>query len=135
MKAERILNNQPLRWAAVLTWMGLIFFLSAQPQLPELTPSAPSVQEIAGHLAVYFVLALLVRWALAGAGVRHAIWWAIGFCALYGISDEFHQSFVPHRNPALGDWANDVLGASAAMLLLWVATRLQGRISPRTGSR
>ena len=97
MKAERLLKRQPLRWAVVLAWMGLIFFLSAQSHLPDLTPSAPGLEEIGGHLFAYFVLALLLRWALAGAGVRHATWWAIGLCALYGISDEFHQSFVPNR--------------------------------------
>jgi VanZ family protein len=135
LKAERILSNQPLRWGAVLAWMGLIFFLSAQSQLPDLTPSAPGVEEIGGHLFVYFVLALLVRWALAGAGVRHATWWAIAFCALYGISDEFHQSFVPHRDPDVGDWTRDVLGASAAMFVVWLAARLHARLSSRPGSR
>ena len=132
MKAERILNKQPVRWAALLAWMGLIFFLSAQPQLPDLTPSAPGLEEVGGHLLIYFVLALLLRWALSGAGVRYATWWALGLCALYGISDEFHQSFVPNRDPSIGDWANDVLGASAALLLTgW----LQARIRPRPGSR
>jgi VanZ family protein len=135
LRAERIWNNQRLRWAAVLAWMGLIFFLSAQQHLPDLTPSAPGLEEIAGHLSVYFVLALLMRWALTGAGVRHATWWAIGFCALYGISDEFHQSFVPHRDPDIHDWVRDVLGASAAMILVWATTRLHARIRTRTGSR
>ncbi len=124
MKRGQIIKGQPLRWATVLLWMALIFFLSAQSQLPNLTPAAPGLEEIGGHLSAYFVLALLLRWTLAGAGVRHPAWWAVGLCALYGISDEFHQSFVPHRDPAVGDWMNDVLGASAAMLLSWLATRL-----------
>jgi VanZ family protein len=131
VKADRILNKQPIRWAALLAWMGLIFFLSAQSQLPNLTPSAPGIEETGGHLFVYFVLALLLRCALAGAGVHHATWWALALCALYGISDEFHQSFVPHRDPAIGDWVNDVLGASAALLLTW----LRARLRPRSGSR
>jgi VanZ family protein len=132
VKAERILNKQPVRWAALLAWMGLIFFLSAQSQLPNLTPSAPSIEEVGGHLFVYFVMALLLRWALAGAGVRHPNCWALGLCALYGISDEFHQSFVPNRVPSIGDWTNDVLGTGAALLL---TSWLRARLKPRPGSR
>jgi VanZ family protein len=123
-----MLTRQWLRWAAVVAWMGLIFFLSAQPQLPSLTPGLPSLQEVGGHIIFYFVLASLWSWALGGAGVRHACWWALAIAALYGISDEFHQSFVPHRDPSLFDWRNDVMGAGAAALLAWWYT---SRFSPR----
>jgi VanZ family protein len=104
---------------AVLAWMGLIFYLSAQSSLPNLTPGAPSVEEIGGHLTVYFVLTLLLRWALMGAGVRQAGWWALAMVALYGVSDEFHQSFVPHRSCSLSDWLTDLVGAGAALTLAW----------------
>ena len=41
------------------------------------------------------------------------------FCSLYGLSDEWHQSFVPGRDASAGDWLADTLGgflASTAML-------------------
>jgi len=31
--------------------------------------------------------------------------------SLYGASDEYHQAFVPNRNPAVSDWVADSLGA------------------------
>ena len=43
------------------------------------------------------------------------------FCLLYGISDEYHQSFIPGRFPSMGDLVADVAGAAAAVCLwsLW----------------
>ncbi len=116
---SRILGGRALRWGAVAVWMGVIFYLSAQPSLPNLAPGAPGLEEVAGHLFVYFVLALLMRWALAGEGVRYSGLSALAIVALYGISDEFHQGFVPNRTPSLSDWRNDLLGAGAALLLVW----------------
>jgi VanZ family protein len=36
------------------------------------------------------------------------------FCSLYGMSDEFHQSFVAGRNSEVADWLADTLGAAIA---------------------
>jgi hypothetical protein len=104
------------RWAPPVVWMGVIFALSAQSRLPDLTPGAPGLQAILGHLCAYAVLAVLWRSALASAGVRGASWWALGIVALYGVSDEFHQSFVPNRTPDIFDVEMDVLGGSIALL-------------------
>ena len=43
-------------------WMGVIFYLSAQSRLPDLTQGRPNLQDIAGHFLVYAVLALLGAW-------------------------------------------------------------------------
>ena len=62
-------KNRSLRWAAVVAWMGLIFYLSAQPRLPLVMPPGwPQIQDIVGHFTVYAVLAVLLWWALRGAG-------------------------------------------------------------------
>ena len=118
---KRWWERQWLRWAAVASWMGLIFLLSGQSRLPSLF-ERPDLQDVAGHLVVYAVLALLLRWALAGtgpgAGQRYASAWALMVVFLYGISDEFHQSFVPGRHPDPYDILTDVCGAGAALLAL-----------------
>ena len=111
-----------MRWAAVAAWMALIFFLSAQSTLPDLTSGRPDLQNIAGHFLAYAGLVLLLLWALTGAGVRHAALWAAAIAVLYGISDEFHQSFVPHRHPDVFDVLTDAAGAVAG-LLAWRARR------------
>ena len=88
-------GNAIIRWVAVLAWMVMIFTLSAQSQLPNLTPGLPGVEEIGGHLIAYSVLAGLLWWALRGVGLQYPATWALALAVLYGASDEFHQSFVP----------------------------------------
>ncbi len=96
---------------------GADLLLSGQSKLPSLL-ERPDLQDIAGHFLVYAVLALLLRWALAGAGVARASIWAFGAVLLYGISDEFHQSFVPGRHPDPYDVLTDVCGAGASLAAL-----------------
>jgi len=38
------------------------------------------------------------------------------FCALYGASDEFHQSFVEGRQDDMLDWLADCLGAFVMLI-------------------
>ncbi len=125
---KRIWDNHIVRWAAPFTWMGLIFFLSAQSTLPNLTPDVPHLEEVGGHLVVYGVLALLWARALRGAGVRHAAWWALVIALAYGASDELHQSFVPGRTMTVIDWVVDLLGAGLALAVAgWARTRTRDR--------
>jgi VanZ family protein len=52
-------------------------------------------------------------------GYRSAqVWLATSIASLYGISDEFHQSFVPGRTPDVVDWLADTSGALLAVLLI-----------------
>jgi len=120
------------RWAAVVAWMAVIFALSAQSFLPDLTPGLPGVDEIGGHLAAYGLLAGLLWWALRGSGVRYPATAALLLAVLYGASDEFHQSFVPGRTMTVSDLLVDLIGASLVLLLLsWRhARRLRMRIIP-----
>jgi VanZ family protein len=117
--------------------MGLIFYLSAQSELPHLTPPGwPNVQDVAGHSAVYAVLAFLWERALLGAGVRRSALWAFVITVFYGLSDEFHQSFVPGRTATIFDLATDA-GAAALMLgvVAWARRRGEIRIKPRSAGK
>jgi VanZ family protein len=126
----RTLRENPIvRWAAVAAWMALIFFLSSKSQLPRvLPPGLPQIQDVIGHFTVYAVLAVLLWWALRGAGVGHPFFWALVLAVLYGASDEFHQSFVPNRNPDIFDLATDLAGAATALLVVrWL--RAHGQVA------
>jgi VanZ family protein len=105
--------------------MGLIFHLSAQPRLPRvMPPGLPQIQDVLGHFSVYAALAVLLWWALRGAGVRRQLLWAFVLAVLYGLTDEYHQRFVPNRHPDLFDLATDAAGALVALLIVkWVAAR------------
>ena len=105
--------------------MGAIFVASSIPDPP--VPS--NVPDVSLHAPAYFGLTLLLIRALAGgrpAGVTAgtlALAWLIAVA--YGVSDEWHQSFVPNRHSELRDLVADALGALAAATAVgaWVIIR------------
>lgn len=101
--------------AAVL-WMGLVFALSSGTP-PELLPPGwfSSLIHNAGHAGIFGVLALLAARA-AGSGPR-AQWAGFAIATLYGVTDEWHQSYVPGRTASLIDWITDAIGAAGS---LWI---------------
>ena len=105
------------RWLAVVGWMALIFVLSAQPDLPQ--PASGWLEWLissGAHAFVFGVLAVLLAWALGQR--RKALVVAFGLTLVYAFSDEFHQAFVPGRQPDLLDIGCDALGAVVG-LGLW----------------
>ena len=97
-----------------LLWMGLIFFLSAQPDLPHpQTGWLDLLFSSAAHFIMFGVLAVLWAWAL-GWG-RYGWLVSLALTLLYALSDEFHQSFVPGRHADPFDLVCDALGAVAGL--------------------
>lgn len=109
--------------------MAAIFVLSNRPTLPDLPGGLTSYT---GHFIGYALLGGLALRGFAGgtwSGVAaRSGWMAVAFSSAYGLSDEFHQSFVPGRSPSVSDWIVDTVGAGAAVVLLsWVARVRNGR--------
>lgn len=128
----RALFSALWRWLPPVAWMGLIFYLSAQPDLPH--PSMGWLGWVinsAAHTFVFAVLAIL--WARAlGQGLRS--WFvAVTLTVLYALSDEFHQSFVPGRHADPLDLAFDALGAALG-LAGWICLQRRISISPKSRS-
>jgi VanZ family protein len=111
-----------LRWFLVVLWMGVIFCLSAQPDLPHHPEAALDVViKKLGHVTEYGVLAALAWWAWRddhNAASWRGFLLAFGLAVLYAISDEAHQYFVPGRNPQPVDVGFDVAGAALAVLVI-----------------
>lgn len=111
----------PLVWRALLfLWMTTIFILSAQSSLP--APSLFEGQDKLEHFLAYGLLGVLLSRSLMPMKVE--TWWRIllitALTTLYGISDEYHQSFVPGRDvSALDVLADGVGGFLAAQVLYW----------------
>ncbi|GBF76231.1 hypothetical protein PA598K_04683 [Paenibacillus sp. 598K] len=116
------------RWLPALLWMGVIFWLSSRtgdqlggimPWFQKLLPFMQSFDW--GHFVAYFILAFLLAY---GFGARALRWrvrlLVVLLCVLYGVSDEYHQSFVDGRTPDANDIRNDGIGALLAMLALSV---------------
>ena len=116
MKA--LLRDIAKPWLLLISLCGLIFWHSSGPLPPE-TPPLVGLDKIA-HAAVYALLAWLAARALATLPrIAEAGWlpWAAAlFAALYGLSDEVHQSFVPGRSADVWDLAADTAGAIGGAL-------------------
>lgn len=81
---------------------------------PEFTRWIPRFDKLA-HFSVYGLLATLTLKALRNT--RSAAWRTIVAVSLFGLSDEWHQSFVPGRSSTVADWVADTLGAASAVSL------------------
>jgi VanZ family protein len=119
---------------ATLAWMGLIFYLSSltQPETSQI-PLQGNWQSIVGHLILYGVCAALMEgsvWSwVSGFRLRWTLVAIVGATA-YGISDEFHQSFVSGRHATIEDVLVNTIGATMAAAGLWlIANRWSNRIS------
>ncbi|MGI8580434.1 MAG: VanZ family protein [Solirubrobacteraceae bacterium] len=102
-----------------LALMGLIYFLSAQPDLSSGLGTVDLIGRKIVHATEYGVLFLL--W-IRVLGYRRAAA-AAAICVLYACSDEFHQTFVHgrHGTPV------DVLIDSTGVAIAWALVRTRRR--------
>jgi len=123
---EDVSRRPVLRFLPALAYMGLIFFLSSRSsnELPQY--SWMRFDKLL-HTLEYGGLGFLLMFGLT-RWVRHsvaALALAAALGLLYGVSDEFHQSFVSGRqgnDP--GDMTADLIGATLGAIAFLVLTRL-----------
>lgn len=111
-------RSRVLLWAPVVLLLAFEYWLSDRP------PSAfPRLLSFAGgdkivHAAYFFLTGLLaLRAARFGEGwglAKTAVFLLLG-AALWGCSDEIHQSFVAGRSVEIGDVLADVAGVGLAV--------------------
>jgi len=98
--------------------MVTIFFASGASRV-----ASPDIINFdkAGHAAVFGLLATLI------ARTQPLSRWWVGVlgAALYGLADEFRQSFTPGRSVEVADWCADAAGAVLAggAYRFWAAYR------------
>ena len=137
-------------WIPVIVWAAVIFWFSTDAfswdhtrpvivgMLHTLMPSAREETVLrlhalirkCAHLGEYFIFGLLLFRAIRAPQTGWQFRWAciaILAAALYASSDEFHQSFVPSRGPAVGDVLLDTEGATAAQLAAWLIIGRENR--------
>jgi len=115
-----------LRYGPAIAWAVLLFALSSIPDL-----AAPmqvfSWDDKIHHAAAYTPLGFLLLRGIAGKNVcRRQDWWlAIIVGALYGVSDEIHQYFVPGRFMDWTDALADAVGVAlgSGIFYKWRARR------------
>ena len=91
--------------------MGIIFALSAQPDLNSGLGTWDTLLRKLGHMAEYGLLWWLWRRAL-GSTVA-----AVAVTLVYAATDEWHQSFVTGRHGTPVDWLIDAVGVALAIAL------------------
>jgi VanZ family protein len=120
------------KWIPVLLMMLVIFWFSAQPasELPTFN-WADSIIKKGGHMLGFGLLALFSWRALDFQPERRWIAWTL--TVFYALMDEFHQSFVPGRNPSI--WDVIIFDNLGALISLWLTSlytkeRRPGSIHP-----
>ena len=110
------------RWGLAFLMMVAIFAFSSIPavEMPDFGLLDFLVKK-GGHALGYGLLALTYLHGLRnGKGEieirRLVIAWVLA--TMYSATDEFHQSFVPGRFPAVTDVMIDSLGAASALFLV-----------------
>jgi hypothetical protein len=116
-------------WGAAVGWMAFIWRLSGH-SMPTGPPTlAWSWFTNFGHAPIFGFLGLLLAagvlrlrreqpWPRVDRGTVAVV---LSLVALYGLVDEWHQSWVPRRDAAWGDLLTDVTGAAC---VLWIIAYL-----------
>ena len=111
-------------WGPVALYALAIFVESSISHVPAF-PSGFTDKD--GHGLLYAGLAVLVLRAASGARwdglTLRAATTAVAFAAVYGITDEFHQWFVPGRTADVYDWVADCAGAAAGVVAVLLVAR------------
>jgi VanZ family protein len=103
-----------LYWLPAVLYMAAIFVASS---IPDLGPLPGDVSDKSAHTVAYAGLGVLVLYAVAQGRIDAVTWrralLAVAISILYGMSDEWHQSFVPGRT---AEWADVLANAVGAVL-------------------
>lgn len=128
----------------LLFWMGLIFFLSAQPAADSSATSNSTalllyrllcllgwdgisesvfletymhpIRKMA-HFLEFMILGILVIMNIHEYKKKNVLLWSLVLSGIYAISDEIHQLFVPNRSCSPKDMLIDISGACLGIFL------------------
>lgn len=111
-------------------WMGLIFIMSSRADTPTLELFWQ--QDKLMHVGIFGVLSALMAYSLnpPGATTWGRVILLTAIVMVYGISDEYHQSFIPGRDASLWDVLADGIGGFLAAMTLFWWNRQTVKISP-----
>jgi VanZ family protein len=96
-------------------WAILIFSVSSIPDLSTQSLGFKMMDKLA-HFTVFLILGLCVGYGVGSQKISPGgvFWITLGFTTFYGVTDEFHQFFVPGRQMDGFDILADAAGAAAA---------------------
>ena len=115
-----------LRWLPAAAYVAANWAASSLPG--ERVARLPGADEL-WHAAANAVFGAALRLALGGG--RRALAVAAAILAGHGALDEWHQGWVPGREPSVTDWAADVAGGLAGWGLWGLAAARRSRARPQ----
>ena len=111
---EQSVKAWVLGWGPAALWVAVLFLLS---EVRGLSVDLPGGTDKAVHVGLYLILGLSLSWGKqrTGSGIPGLmlLLMGVGYAAL----DEWHQSFVPGRDAAVGDWVADGAGVMLGLVL------------------
>lgn len=107
-----------LHWVPAAGLAALIFYLSSQSD----PPAARLGPDYVLHSWGYALFGASILWGFT-AGLEGNLTSRVALLSwvlavVYGASDEFHQSFVPERDPSWSDLTADSVGAAVGITIL-----------------
>jgi VanZ family protein len=103
----------------LIVYLVLVFYMSSGPvHSPVLKAIRDYILHGAEYCGLYILVFRAIHEGLHSKPGRGGYWLAALLTVLYGISDEFHQSFVPTREASLRDVMADGAGAMFGIALL-----------------
>lgn len=122
MPKQNLKTSQLLKyWTPVLLWAGAIFAFSSFP-----TGTASKIVwsdfilKKTAHVIEYAIFTTLLYRAFLAYGMdkNRAAITSVLIAIVYGLSDEYHQTFIAGRTGKIRDVGFDTIGACLAILLM-----------------
>lgn len=113
-----------INYLAVFVWCSVIFWFSNHSKISTVESSAVDFFfKKTAHLVEYAILTVLIFRATKNIKL------SIILSILYAASDEFHQSFIPGREPRVRDVIIDATGSTIGVIL-WSKLYLKTKTRP-----
>lgn len=108
-------------WGLAAAWAAFLFVESGSSTAGAFLAFLPPGADKVAHGVAFGLLGALVT---LGSGNP---WWGVLAALLYGVSDEYHQSFVPGRSVEFLDVVADTVGGAVGAFLVDALARRRHR--------
>lgn len=130
----KIFKSFMIYQSPAILWALLLFIFSSIPHPPNVKILA-SYDDLFKHAIVYGIFGFFIARALFYQSRfrrlrENYVIFALLLGALYGISDEFHQYFVPGRSSEILDVLADCFGIMIGIILFYFQRRRVQKMSP-----
>ena len=133
-KGRATWGRQLLAWSAVVSYCGLLYYLSDQPRLrfPQVLPASDTLVHVTAYAVLGWLWTVALRETWVGCSSLAALLFALSFTLGYGLGDEWHQNFVPGRVASPVDVVADMIGGGlgAGGFFLWTRRRAEEDARP-----